>query len=87
MSSFNEYWNRPVTYATRAKGALIGSVGGFWIFLLGRLMFGPMPISLTVLGYWIIAGIITGIILGIIFPRIISLALYPFTLLGIGGSS
>lgn len=65
---------------------VIGAVGGFWVSVLGRLLFGPMPVSFTVLVYWAIGGIIAGTILGAIFPRVVSVILYPFSLLGIGSS-
>jgi len=65
---------------------LIGAIGGFWVSLLGRLFFGPMPVSLTALAYWAIGGVIVGVILGIIFPRVVSVVLYPFSFLGIGSS-
>ena len=45
-----------------------------------------MPVSLTELGYWAVGGIIAGIILGLLFPRVVSVVLYPFALLGIGSN-
>lgn len=72
--------------ADRVWAVIVGVIGGFWLGLIIRLAFGSMPVSFQVLGYWIIGGMIVGGILGILFPRIISIALYPFTLIGFGSS-
>jgi len=45
-----------------------------------------MPVSFTELGYWAVGGIVVGIILGLLFPRVVSVVLYPFAFLGIGSN-
>ena len=74
--------NRPITPADRVWAVIIGAIGGFWLGLITRLAFGPMPVSFEVLGYWMLGGVIVGTLLGGFFPRIVSIALYPFTFLG-----
>ena len=85
ITSFNQWWQRPLRTRDKIGAVFIGAIGGFWISLLGRLMLGQMPVSFSVLLYWAIGGIIIGIILGALFPRTVSVLLYPFALLGIGG--
>lgn len=71
--------------ADRVWAVLIGIIGGFWIALLLRLGLGPMPVSFQVLSYWAVGGVFAGGVVGWVFPRIVTIALYPFTFLG--GSS
>lgn len=84
LTSFNQWWRRPLRRRDRIGAVAIGAIGGFWVGLLGRLMLGPMPVSLATLGYWAIGSIVVGIILGVIFPRAVSVVLYPFSFLGVG---
>jgi hypothetical protein len=84
--SIREWINRPMRPADRLWAIIIGLIGGFWLGLIVRLSFGPMPVSFQVLGYWIIGGMIVGGVLGYLFPRVVSIILYPFTLLGIGSN-
>ena len=86
LTSFNQWWRRPLRARDKVGAVFIGAIGGFWVGLLGRLFAGPMPASISELAYWAVSGIIAGIILGILFPRVVSVVLYPLTLLGIGSS-
>jgi len=70
----------------RVGAVLIGMIGGFWLGLLGRVFFGPMPVSFTALTFWAVGGVIVGAVLGVIFPRVVSVVLYPFAFLGIGSN-
>ena len=70
--------------ADRLWAIIVGLSAGFWLGLIARLSFGPMPVSFQILGYWIIGGMVACGILGVLFPRTVSIILYPFTLLGIG---
>ena len=86
ITSFHQWWRRPLRTRDKIGAVFIGAIGGFWVGLLGRLFLGSMPVSITTLIYWGVGGIIVGIILGIIFPRAISIILYPFAFLGISGN-
>ena len=66
----------------RVAAVFIGIFGGFWIGFLGRLMLVPMPVDFVDLGLWAIGGMITGAVLGVIFPRAVSVALFPFSIFG-----
>ncbi len=86
LISFNQWWRRPLRTRDKIGAVFIGAIGGFWVSLLGRLFIGPMPVSFAALAYWAVGGIIMGIILGILFPRVVSVVLYPFAFLGIGSN-
>ena len=86
LTSFNQWWRRPLRKRDRVGAVAIGAIGGFWVGLLGRLMLGSMPVSLSTLGYWAIGSVVVGVVLGVLFPRVVSVVLYPFSFLGVGGS-
>jgi hypothetical protein len=86
LTSFNQWWHRPLRTRDKVGAVFIGAIGGFWVSLLGRLFLGPMPVSFTELGYWVLGGIVAGTILGILFPRVVSVVLFPFTFLGISSN-
>lgn len=66
-------------------GAFVGGMGCFWIGILGRLALGPLPVSLSALGWWALGSTVLGVMLGICFPKIVSVVCFPFSSLG-GGS-
>ena len=68
----------------RVGAFLIGAFGGLWVGLLGRLFLGPMPVAFSVLAYWAIGGAIACALLGALFPRVVTVVLYPFAMLGSG---
>jgi hypothetical protein len=82
--SFVDWWHRPIRTRDRVGAFFIGGFGGFWVGLLGRLMFGPLPVELGILGYWAVAGAIACAILGAVFPRVATVVLYPFSMFGLG---
>lgn len=84
---FMEWWHRPMRARDRVSAFFIGGFGGFWMGLIGRLVFGPMPVALTVLGYWALGSAIACALLGVLFPRVVTVVLYPFTMLGFSGDS
>ena len=83
--SFVDWWHAPITRNDRKLGALVGGLGCFWIGVLGRFMFGPMPVSLTTVGWWALGSVVVGVTLGIIFPKVTSCVCFPFSTFG-GGS-
>lgn len=82
-TAFVNWWRRPLRTRDRVGAVFIGMIGGFWVAVLGRGLFGPMPVSFTVLGYWALGGIIIGASCGIAFPRLTTVILYPFATTGI----
>ncbi len=82
-NKFKTWWCKPPTKRDRAGAAVIGGIGMFWVALFLPAVFaiqGPFP--LLSVAYWFIGFIFLGIILGIIFPKIISVVLFPLTLFG-----
>jgi hypothetical protein len=84
---FVEWWRAPVKWKDRILGAAVGGIACFWIGVLGRILLGPMPVSLDVLAWWAVGSLAIGIVLGILFPKATTCALYPFTTFGIGSGT
>ena len=70
----------------RSRAAIIGFFGGIWVGLLGRLIFGAMPVSFSEVGLYALGVAMVCCLLGIVFPKIVSVLLFPFSIFGIGGS-
>lgn len=83
---FLEWWQRPATRRDRVTGTFVGGFGFLWIGVLGRIMLGPMPISLVDIAWWALASIGVGVVLGVCFPKVITCMCFPFSIFGIGGS-
>ena len=81
---FTEWWSAPNTKKDRVSGAIIGSFGGFWLGALGRIMLGELPVSLSMVGLWALAGAVIFLLLGVAFPKAISCICYPFSTFGVG---
>jgi hypothetical protein len=58
-------------------------MGGFWIGGLGRVIIGPLPVSLSVVATWAFVFVIVGAVLGFLFPKVMSCLLFPFAIFGI----
>lgn len=86
LSAFREWWPAPTTTRDRFVGATIGGMGCFWIGILGRLLLGPLPVSLPTLGWWALGSVVVGITLGLLFPKVVSVVCFPFSTFGIGPS-
>ena len=86
VKKFKEWWDRPLQSKDRVAAVFIGALGAFWVGTLGRLILGPMPVAMNTLVYWAIASIIVGVILGLLFPKPVTVVLFPFSMFGIGGS-
>ena len=86
ITKFRVWWNRPLQTKDRLVAVFIGAIGGFWVCVLGRLIIGPMPVAFTTLGNRAIGGMIVGVILGIIFPKPVTVLLFPFSIFGIGSN-
>jgi hypothetical protein len=84
---FIEWWRAPVTRKDRVLGAVVGGIACFWIGVLGRIMVGPLPVSLDVLAWWALGSVAVGVVLGIVFPKATTCALFPFTTIGIGSGT
>ncbi|WP_041603582.1 hypothetical protein [Thioflavicoccus mobilis] len=67
-------------------GCVIGALGGAWGGLLGRLLLGQTPVSFSLLVEWASGVAILCGLLGILFPRIVTIVLYPLAIFG-GGQS
>jgi len=86
IQGFSEWWNTPATIRDRVVSGMIGGLGGFWIGLLGRLLLGPQPVDIVVLGGWVVGTMVFLSVLGVLFPKVIGTICYPFSLFGIGNS-
>ena len=84
---FVDWWHRPMRTRDRVGAFFIGGFGGLWVGLIGRLVFGPTPVSLSVLAYWVVGGAFACALLGILFPRVVTMVLYPFAMFGGGVGS
>jgi hypothetical protein len=82
---FVDWWHAPITQKDRALGALVGGLGSFWIGVLGRILLGPLPVSLSTIGWWALGSVVVGVMLGIIFPKVTTCVCFPFSVFG-GGS-
>lgn len=82
QAAVKQWWRRPLRRRDKVAAVVIGAFVGFWFGLLGRLMLGPMPVSVTTLLWWAAGGIVTGVILGVRFPRAVTILLGPFAMLG-----
>jgi hypothetical protein len=83
FQKFSEWWKKPNTRKDRIRGSLIGGIGYFWIMGLGRIILGELPVSIINVGVWAFSGVIIGAILGIIFPKIVLIICFPFSVFGI----
>jgi hypothetical protein len=84
-AQFLRWWHAPATSRDRLLGALVGALGCFWIGVLGRVIVGPLPVSLQELGWWAIGSVAAGVALGLLFPKAMACICFPFAMSG-GGS-
>ena len=85
--SLREWWQRPIRKRDRINAFFIGACGGLWAGLFAGLFVAPMPVSIPELAYYAFGGSMLFAASGTFFPRIVTLVLYPFTLLSFGGSN
>lgn len=83
--SFAEWWHAPATGVDRLWGFIFGGFGGFWVGLLGRLFFGPLPVSFVVGAQWAFGTALAVALVGIALPKTIRCVCFPFAFLGLGG--
>ncbi|THB69034.1 MAG: hypothetical protein D6B27_01300 [Gammaproteobacteria bacterium] len=77
------WWQRKPTKADRALAAVIGAIGMFWVaVLLPGTIAIKGPFTLNQIIFWLVGFVFLGIILGIVFPKIISIVLFPFAIFG-----
>ena len=81
---FRSWWQAPATTKDRVLGATIGAIGCFWLGVLGRIIFGPLPASVSVLGWWAAGSAAIGVVLGVLFPKVVSCVCFPFSKFGGG---
>ena len=84
MRRVRVWWRAPVTARERRWAMLAGALGGFWIGALLRMLCGPLPVDLLVIGGWALAAAALGIASGWRFPKATLCACLPFALLGGG---
>lgn len=84
MIKFRTWWSAPNTLKDRITAAIVGSIGGFWIGLLGRILIGELPVSFSETGYWALGTALMFSMLGVIFPKVILCLCFPFSIFGIG---
>ncbi len=78
------WWKAPIRAKDRILGAVVGTLGGFWIGVIAWLMFGVVPAPLAAVIPWVIVAMAIAIILGIVFPKPVTVLLFPFSMFGIG---
>ena len=84
-NKFKAWWQRPPTKVDRFVAAFIGGFGMFWVAIfIPALVSMQGPFSFNQVIYWFIGFVISGVILGVIFPKIVTIVLLPFSLLGAG---
>jgi len=76
------WWKAPVTARDRMSATVIGGMGGFWIGALGRILFGSLPVGVTVVLLWGTAGILAGAVFGRLRPKATLVFLLPFATFG-----
>jgi len=81
---FLNWWRAPITSRDRVTGAVVGAFAGFWLGALGRIVVGASPVSGSVVLAWGVAGAALVAVLGIAFPKLVSVALFPFATFGPG---
>ncbi len=84
VERFRAWYRKPTTRRDRATGAVVGALAFFWLGVLGRLIFGPLPVSVGVLGWWALVSVLGGLAIGIAFPKQIAVFLFPFATFGGG---
>lgn len=61
---------------------MVGAFAGFWIGFLGRIVVGATPVSGTAVLVWGVAGAALVALLGAMFPKLVSVALFPLATFG-----
>ena len=86
-AQFQVWWRRPTSPIERLGAFLLGAWAGLWLGVIGRLVLGAMPIPLEEL-FWFAAGTAIALaVLGLVFPKYVTCIAYPFSFLGITGST
>ena len=81
---FLVWWRAPPTWGDRLLGSVVGVLGCFWIGAPGRVILGPLPVSLQALAWWAIGSVATGVALGILLPKATACICFPFAISGGG---
>ena len=82
--NFRQWWQAPATSGDRLLGAVVGRFGGLWIGALGRIAFGPTPVSLGEVAVFAVIAATCGAGLGVAFPKPVTVVLFPLSLFGGG---
>jgi len=80
---FRQWWRAPINTGDRILGSLIGAFACFWIALLGSTAV-PGPLAGSGLLWWLLAGVVLGAALGALFPKAVTVVLFPFSTFGGG---
>ena len=84
LERFRTWWRAPITRRDRVNGFGVGLFAGFWIGFLGRIMVGASTASLGTILAWGLAGAIVVGLVGSVFPKLVTVALFPFAVIGTG---
>ena len=82
LGRFADGWRKPPTRRDRVRGALVGAMGCFWLGGLGRVLLGPLPVSLGIVFEWSLVAAASGVILGVCFPKAVTCVCFPFATFG-----
>jgi hypothetical protein len=84
LERFRTWWDAPPTRRDRSIGCMVGLFAGFWIGALGHIVMTTAASGTSVLA-WGVAGAFATAITGFVFPKAVTLFLFPFAVFGTGG--
>lgn len=84
LKKITDWWHKPVSKKDRKKAAAVGFFGGFWLTLILFLFLAKGTTGLLILLCWMLAGAVFSAVLGFVFPKIVLIVLYPFSMFNVG---
>ena len=81
MARFKSWWRAPATAKDRLLGAVVGAFAGFW---LGLLSLAALALSSLQPVQFICIVVAVCALAGVLFPKVITVVLFPFGVIGGG---
>ena len=85
FARFGSWWRTPVTPKDRALGVLVGAIGGFCVLAFALMTFGMFSHLSAMSGWWVVPLLLPGSLAGFLFPKHVTVVLFPF--LSVGGGA